>query len=313
MNMTKSTSEHEGRVEYVMGPLVDGIRYGEKFIIEYSTDDLLAAYQEHLGPCRVCGQQNDMDVDYETREYLIGFWERDRRLQSLKPVMNSSFDRMARATPCKVCCDLDKSTRMALAEQLKTQKLRKKLIALDVIPSEFSKCNFSNSIPDMEATQQASWNEARDWRPGDQSWWVLGDKGTGKTFMVRSILNQLLDQGISVGEISAVEFNSRATRKFYEWHEQREWFGKVKVLLIEDIDKAVWTKEGISQLYLLLDERHSNERRTMITTNATIDFCNNQWLQADPSNTSLPGTIRDRMKPIKRVEFTGKSLREGGA
>ena len=115
-----------------------------------------------------------------------------------------------------------------------------------------------------------------------------------------------------VVEVEVVKFNQNEKRGFNEWHEEREIYGKVKVLLIEDIDKAVWTPEGMSELYSLVDERYSNDRRTFVTTNATVEWCSQQWDEASRGNASLPGTIRDRLKPIRRVKMTGTTLRKGG-
>lgn len=297
---------------YVMGPNVDHIRYGDKFIEEYDTEELRAAYVEHLGPCRCCGQIGCPYTAAISREELVAIWTADRRLQESIPVTNARFDNIARAGLCEKCIAMHKKERNAAMKQEKIRKLRVRLSGMGIVPPEFAKCSFMDSEEHIMLKNPETWEWARSWTPKSEAAWIFGDRGTGKTFLARCILNAQLDAGVSVGELSAVKFNQNAKRRFYDWHKERETYGKVRVLLIEDIDKAVWTLEGLSELYSLLDERHSNERRTFVTTNATIEWCTAQWKDASAGNESLPGTIKDRLKPIRRIEFAGPTLREGG-
>lgn len=311
--MTKTTFEDLPAPEpYVMGPAVDHIRYGDKFIEEYTTDELRAAYIEHVGPCRACGQIGSPYTASISRQELVDIWTTDRRLQEMRPTMNASLDNIARGGCCDDCCDMGEKQRLEIQEHGRIVRLREKLRNLNIIPKEFAKCCHADSDEDIMMANAELWEWARSWTPTMESAWIFGDKGTGKTFMARCILNALLDKGIAVGELSAVTFNQIAKRRFYEWHEEREIYGNVTVLLIEDIDKAIWTPEGMSELYSLLDERYSNARRTFVTTNATIEWCSQQWEEASRGNESFPGTIKDRLKPIRRIKLTGPTLRKGG-
>ena len=82
---------------YEMGSAVDHIRYGDKFIQEYDTEELRAAYVEHLGPCRACGQLGGPYIDGVGREVLIDIWTIDRRLQQHRPGMSASLVNIARS------------------------------------------------------------------------------------------------------------------------------------------------------------------------------------------------------------------------
>ncbi|KKN00446.1 hypothetical protein LCGC14_1137800 [marine sediment metagenome] len=299
--------------QYEMGPAVDHIRYGDKFVQEYDTEELRAAYIEHLGACRCCGQLGSSHAASVDRDFLVNVWTIDRRFQVERPKMNASLDNIARSGCCEKCCDLSEASSKAMKRQAGMQRLRKKLFTRNILPREFPKAQFIDSDENIMLRNPKVWEDARSWNPKHEAWWIYGDKGAGKTFMARCVLNMILDQGFSVGELSAVTFNQIAKRRFYEWHEEREIYGKVKVLLIEDIDKAIWTPEGMSELYSLLDERYSNERRTMVTTNATVEWVQQQWQYAAPHNKSLPGTMMDRLKPMRRIQLSGPTLRKGGA
>ncbi len=310
--MTTTSDELSGREPYSMGPAVDHIRYGDKFVQEYDTKELRDAYIEHLGPCCACGQIGSFHTASISRENLVAIWTTDRTLQSGRPELNASLDNIARCGSCERCCDMKEEELKEMRDRARMNRLRKKLTWLGIVPPEFAKCCHMDSDEAIMMENPELWEWARAWTPDMESAWYFGNRGTGKTFLARCILNALLDKGISVGELSAVKFNQIAKRRFYEWHEERKIYGQVQVLLIEDIDKAVWTPEGMSELYSLVDERYSNDRRTFVTTNATVEWCSQQWDEASRGNASLPGTIRDRLKPIRRVKLTGTTLRIGG-
>ena len=156
------------------------------------------------------------------------------------------------------------------------------------------------------------WERAKVWTPKSEAWWIYGDKGTGKTYLARCILNAAFDLGYSVAELPTIEFSHMADRKFYQWHDKLEAYSRVKVLLIEDIDKAEWTSRGLSALFGILDTRYNDHNRTLVTTNATVEYCVGVWRKACGDNRSLPGTITDRLKPIRQVLMEGKTLRQGG-
>ena len=315
--MTTSISEEDsglgtGSPTYTMGPKVDGIRYGTEFIEDYPTDELLAAYAEHLGPCWICGRDDMTDESDCDREFLVGIWTRDRRLQAGRPQMNASFDRIARGTVCHQCCDASDAKMAATKDRARIDKVKARIRHLGILPKEFYGCCFSESRSRYMEPREELWEEALAWTPKSDALWIYGDKGTGKTFMARCILNAQLDKGVSVGELDAVEFNRMAIRKFYDWHDKLDAYAKVRVLLIEDIDKAEWSPHGLSELFGIMDKRYSNQRRTLITTNQTIEYCIGVWRNAVPNNKSLPGAIQDRLKPIKRIAMEGKTLRQGG-
>ena len=295
---------------YTMGPAVDHIRFGDKFIDEYSTEELEKAYIEHLGPCWICGIDNCMDAD-DDRDFLVEFWTGDRELELHQNKTNRILDRMARGTACRACREMREEEQHLLFREATVSRRRARLQRLRIIPTELTRCCFGNSESEIMKLYPDLWMWARNWTPKSESAWIYGDKGTGKTFFARCILNAQLDKGVSVGELSAVEFNRVARRKFYNWDEQRKVYGEVKCLLIEDIDKAIWTPDGLSELFSLLDERYDNHRRCLITTNATVEYCESLWTNAIPENPSMPGTILDRMQPIRRIEMVGKSLRQG--
>lgn len=297
---------------YTMGPKVDGIRYGTKFIDEYSTEELLAAYAEHLGPCQTCGL-DDITDSAQDRKFLLKFWTYDRNLQAKQPQVNATLDRMARKTSCGHCGKEKEEVVRQLRKNTRIQKMKARIRGLEILPKHFEQCCFAKSNPEYMKPRADLWEWAKGWAPKSEAAWIYGDKGTGKTYLARCILNAQFDAGHSVAELPAIEFSHMADRKFYGWHKKLEAYSKVEVLLIEDIDKAEWTPRGLSALFGILDTRCNDKHRTLVTTNATVEFCVGVWRKSCGDNKSLPGTITDRLKPIRRVEMVGETLRKGGS
>lgn len=297
---------------YTMGPKVDGIRYGTKFIDDYSTEELLAAYAEHLGPCKTCGRDDMTDEIDNDREFLVRFWTYDRSLQAKQPEVNATLDRMARGLTCTHCGQEQEAEHNNLKRQARIQKTKARIRGLKILPEHFEECCFAKSNAEYMAPRAELWQWAKTWTPKSEAAWIYGDKGTGKTYLARCILNAQFDVGRSVAELPAIEFSHMADRKFYGWHDKLKAYSKVHVLLIEDIDKAEWTSRALSALFGILDTRCNDKHRTLITTNQTLEYCVGVWRKACGDNKSLPGTITDRLKPIRRVEMVGDTLRKGG-
>jgi DNA replication protein DnaC len=131
--------------------------------------------------------------------------------------------------------------------------------------------------------------------------------------MARCLANACIDHCYVVAEITGIELD--AISKRFDWLDRLDDFAQVPVLLLDDLDKARWSEDGITALWWLIDQRWDNHRRTIISANWDPERFIEAITKARPDNATLAGTLMDRLswtnKPCKRIQLRGASLRQG--
>lgn len=254
--------------------------------------------KQSLGDCRMCGGPLDWDWGAEENRLLAEMHARGGPvlglLRGLQPV----------CTPCS----REEERRRRRAER--HERIREHVAeayALGCLPEEARACTLARSNPEAEAHSPTAWGWARNWGMRSPNAWLMGPEGVGKTYLARCVLNAALERGLSAAEVSAFELNRRAERFGLEALLKR-WCG-VDVLLLEDLDKARWDEDGIEYLWYILDRRSAAQRRLIITANVAPEHMKRVWDGAAWQNESKVQTLWERMIPIGRYEFEGRSFR----
>jgi DNA replication protein DnaC len=153
-----------------------------------------------------------------------------------------------------------------------------------------------------------AWFDADKWLGSDSKGLYLhGEPGTGKTHAARCILNQALDDGLPVMEISAHKMIRCGQR--FDSESTMKRIASVDILLIDDIDKAIWNDKSIAILWELLNDRDDRGCRTIITTNVPSDKFRVIFADGHSGNGSVIESMIQRLHPIKTIAFNGISVR----
>ena len=103
---------------------------------------------------------------------------------------------------------------------------------------------------------------------------LVGPPGSGKSHLLEAIGRALLDKGISVRYDYAVDLLDRLkacfdTESNLSFNEVWESYGRVGVLLLDDLGVEQSTRWTTERLSALIDARYRNERGLVIATNLT--------------------------------------------
>ena len=137
---------------------------------------------------------------------------------------------------------------------------------------------------------------------GNLFFWGL--EGTGKTALMRYLLVREIESGNkSVAEIPAMAFLDRDQKRLQQMR-------GVRVALLDDISAPNFYPSSMDQLRAFLDYRATNALRTLVTSNIEPSKLLERWVKIDPDNRANPESLLRRLRPVKVVHLTGKSLRE---
>jgi DNA replication protein DnaC len=133
--------------------------------------------------------------------------------------------------------------------------------------------------------------------------WLSGGPGTGKTFAcVWAMLEGWTRHGQTIAHVSGRRLLRDGDRGEH-WRE----YGRVEVLLVDDLDKSVPTDTAASVLWEILDTRRNRKLFTLVTANVT----GGQWARTWESDVSLRWIqpSMDRLLPCVGIRCDGKNLR----
>lgn len=194
----------------------------------------------------------------------------------------------------------------------RAQELMRKYDALHgrgLLRENFLDAGFHKSNPEIQAMNNEAWDAAKAWKR-DSNIYLFGPVGCGKSFLALSILKRVfaLTNGWDVAEIAARRF-AKLSDRFDEGRGMLAKLTKVNILLIDDLDKAIWDSERLAALWEILDDRMVGHRRTIITANVAPLQIREMLRAQSPGNQSLADAALDRLKPCLTLELKGKSLR----
>ena len=137
-----------------------------------------------------------------------------------------------------------------------------------------------------------------------QGLWAHGPAGCGKTALCRTLLVRCHLAGGDVAEVSARRLLRDGDRSPL-WNRLLD----ADVLLVDDLDKAVWTEISASVWWEVTDRRA--DRPTLITANSSgADFAKALTGAGLSDNWIRPAL--SRLMPIVGVRMTGEDLRKKG-
>lgn len=112
-----------------------------------------------------------------------------------------------------------------------------------------------------------NWQQVKGENLGLLFW---GDVGTGKSFLAACIANGLLDQGVSVMMTNFTRIlNKLSDLQVKERSQFISDFGKVDLLIIDDLGVERNSEFALEQVYSVVDERYKANLPLIITTNLT--------------------------------------------
>jgi len=215
-----------------------------------------------------------------------------------------------------VYCDDCAAHRHRAADRAERQsRLRNRfedLLRRGHVGQELRRCAFRNSDPQVEALNPTAWAAVRRWR-GKRNLYVYGPTGVGKSFLARCCLNWSFQQGLTVADVSGRRF-AKVSDTFAEGRGLFNAWKEATVLLLDDIDKAVWNADRVGALWELLDTRASARRHTLVTGNVSpaelLELLHASNTGPGVRNESIVDATLERLRPCETLRLHGESLRE---
>jgi DNA replication protein DnaC len=255
---------------------------------------------DSMGKCGACG--SDLDWRYTPREQQELLEAHNRMGEALSAVIRGT------QPLCSGCERLGDERRRDLVRKRRVKARIDEAYQTGAMPEEAREWTLLASKLSVEERNEDAWIWAHRWSIKSPNAWVMGEEGTGKTFLMRCILNLALEFEHTACEVKAFDLNRLADR--YDADPLIKRWGNADVLGIEDIDKVDWSVKGYECLWHVIDVRCSGRRRTVITSNVNPEHMQAKWKALSPDNPSRVSTLFARLIPTERLVLTGPSLRK---
>lgn len=137
---------------------------------------------------------------------------------------------------------------------------------------------------------------------------LLGNSGTGKTYLASCCVNAVLKKGYTPVFITVFDFVSRAAKYHTTFDETRDVYLQplldCDLLVIDDLGtEAIYKNITLEYLYLVINERQIKGRHTMITSNLSLNELKIRY------GAHITSRLLDD-KTCYSHEFTGKDIRK---
>ena len=118
---------------------------------------------------------------------------------------------------------------------------------------------------------------------------ISGGSGLGKTFLLRSMANRLIEHDQNVLIVSAYTFLQLARKSFFEGDSGMKELTDVPVLMLDDLgSEPLMQNITIEQLYFLVNERQNRGLSTIISTNLTLPELRERYTERIVSRMTDP-------------------------
>ncbi len=126
-------------------------------------------------------------------------------------------------------------------------------------------------------------NFIRNFNSDYHNLFFYGTVGTGKSFLSGCVAKELLESGYSVIYFSASELFDLLSRykfdykSFHELHAEHEDLFGCDLLIIDDLGTEYTNNLVNSELFSLINERHLQQKATVISTNLSLEDFRNRY------------------------------------
>ena len=118
---------------------------------------------------------------------------------------------------------------------------------------------------------------------------ISGGSGLGKTFLLRSMANRLIEHDQNVLSVSAYTFLQLARKSFFEGDSGMKDLTDVPVLMLDDLgSEPLMQNITVEQLFNLINERQSRGLSTVISTNLTLAELRERYTERVASRLNNP-------------------------
>lgn len=158
----------------------------------------------------------------------------------------------------------------------------------------------------MEYNYELCYHYAHKFDDSSLNLFLMGGTGLGKTFLSTCIAKVVSDKGYSVVYDTAVNvFSKFEAEKFYrayddDRHDETERYLKCDLLILDDLGTELTTTFVVSALYSLINNRLVSGRKTIISTNITLEELRRKYSEQIMSRLEGEYTI---------LSFYGKDIR----
>lgn len=136
---------------------------------------------------------------------------------------------------------------------------------------------------------------------------ISGASGLGKTFLLHSMAEKLIERDRDVTVLSAYRLIDTLRSEYFNHDGSASGIPEAKVLMIDDLgSEPLMQNVTVEQLFTLLNERQSRGLSTIISTNLNLLEFRNRYTER------IASRMMDR-RSSKVFAIEGKDIRTGGA